>query len=335
MVASAATTPPPNPALPSHDSSLPRPTVHPAGDLLPLPPAAAPHAAAELLSDLASPHHSLASVAAQHNIPLGELLAWLESPATREHIALRQSAAYTHVRYVASLNLSHAVHATIRILESFNRTPAPAPSTPAALLADPASSLCSAALSANAVVPYFRRAEQARKASWLLYRFSRLTPVSEHDLSRARTAAGSMPLGKSARRADAPAASEASSRATGGVSASANDRAPAADPASFSQTPRSSGCPTHALRDLPLSAPLCPPLPSAPPIQSPGHSASESLSLDQLLAQLTSIAGTLGIDISDLDEFPALGGTSATGPPHASRAEASHTLALAAPANTT
>ncbi|QYK49269.1 MAG: hypothetical protein KF838_05310 [Phycisphaeraceae bacterium] len=161
MVASSATTPVGGTALQSGDSatalcpSAPSSALHSDSSF---PTLSLSHSVTlSLLNDLTSPHHSLASVAEKHNLTLDALLIWLAQPDTREAISLREHAAYTHVRLVAAVNLSHAVHATVRTLEHFVATPRPA---------DPLDPTC------------LRAAIHARKAAWLLSRFSRIVPIN-------------------------------------------------------------------------------------------------------------------------------------------------------------
>ncbi len=284
MVAPSAATSPSAPAPQSGDASLPRPTVHPAGDLPLLSPAAAPHAAAELLSDLTSPHHSLASVAARHNLTLDALLLWLTLPETREAIAHRESAAYTHVRLVASVNLSHAVHTTVKALETFNATPRPADPL------DPS---------------YLRASIHARKAAWLLYRFSRLTPLTDDNLAAARRALR-VPL---ATDADASRHDAEPVRSTNAQTARADD-----GPARTTNTVLHIPTADPARGRDPTPPPQRPLPPQAPP------RAPESLpDVDTLLAQVAAVAASLGIDISDLDD-PNFDPALHRGPPLASAA---------------
>ncbi|MBX3316549.1 MAG: hypothetical protein KF902_06760 [Phycisphaeraceae bacterium] len=145
MVAHTAITLPAGVALQSDNPSLSCPSVP-------------EHLYPSLLNDLTSPHHSLASIAQKHNLALDALLIWLAQPETLEAISLREHAAYTHVRLVAAVNLSHAVHATVRTLEHFVATPRPA---------DPLEPT------------YLRAAIHARKAAWLLSRFSRIVPIND------------------------------------------------------------------------------------------------------------------------------------------------------------
>lgn len=125
---------------------------------LPLPPAPVPSLPPSLIADLASPHHSLVSIAEKHNIDLEALTLLLALPQTRDRLDVAESAGYTHLRLAASLNLAAAAHALVRIIEDF-RTLATSPDRPS--LTDP---------------DYIRASERARKASWLLYQLSRLNP---------------------------------------------------------------------------------------------------------------------------------------------------------------
>lgn len=142
-----------------------------------LPP---PSLADKILDDLSSPHFSLAVVAQMHGLSLAGILAWLNLPETREQLALRESAAYAHTRHVAALNMEHAVQTAASIVRDYNTS---RPEREAQDRKTPGSA--------------HRASVHARKAAWLLYRFSRITPVNEADL---RHAAGCVPA--SAKRAN-------------------------------------------------------------------------------------------------------------------------------------
>ncbi len=269
MVAPAATTSPSNPALQSGDPSSPWPSSASLGHSVTL----------SLLSDLASPHHSLASVAEKHGLTLDTLLAWLALPSTREHMALHESAAYSHVRYVGALNLSHAVHTTVKTLETFNATPRPADPL------DPG---------------YLRASIHARKAAWLLYRFSRLTPLTDADIAAARNTL------RATRAAEAPTARVPR------VTAEPLGREPEPAPHNASPSPRATTpLPTaHSPSSISTTPAPSSPRPSASPAfqTSPPErhaaplAAGAPLSLEELTAHLEALAASLGIDVSDLDD---------------------------------
>jgi hypothetical protein len=114
-----------------------------------------------------------------HGLSLAGILTWLNLPETREQLALRESAAYAHTRHVAALNMEHAVQTAASIVRDYNTS---RPEREAQDRKTPGSA--------------HRASVHARKAAWLLYRFSRITPVNEADL---RHAAGCLPA--SAKRA--------------------------------------------------------------------------------------------------------------------------------------
>ncbi len=284
MVAHTATSP--DRGTPSGDTTLPRPTVHAAGDLFPLHPTASlGHSVTQsLLDDLTSPHHSLASVAEKHNLTLSALLTWLDLPSTQEQMAQRETVAYRHVRFVAAVNLSTAVHTTVKLLDTYNKSaPAADPFEPATL----------------------RAAIHARKAAWQLYRFSRAVPINEADLTRARTVLRATVSRAAVSRASDCDVREPTTASTHATPSTTRRAVP------DSETPRQQSEPVANSARTPPSAPS--PLP-----------------LDQLVAHLSSIATSLGIDISDLDHMddpafadPPEGGSThaaaalaATGPPH-------------------
>jgi hypothetical protein len=299
MVASVATTPQDLAALPGDDSSLPLCPSVPAS-LCPV-----------LLDHLASPHHSLASIAEHHNLSLSTLLAWLELPAIREKMAHRESIAYRHVRYVAALNLSHAVHTTIRTLEAFNATPRPD---------DP--------LDPN----YLRAAVHARKAAWLLLRFSRLTPISDlavaHNTLRdtesvSRYAEGGEPLPVQ------PVAAPAHSKPAQSAAALAHPQPakpqpptpqpPTPQPAHPQPAPSEPPAQSHAQDlavpttidsaagpDAPADHPTdpAPALPNLVVLSTPA--LPDPTDMVALVEQLTALAASLGIGVSDVDDPAAV-----------------------------
>jgi hypothetical protein len=229
---------------------------------LPSSPSLSHSVTESLLDHLASPNHSLASVAEKHNLTLSALLAWLEHPAIREQMALRESVAYRHVRYVGALNLSHAVHTTVKTLEAFNATPCPADPL------DPG---------------YLRAAIHARKAAWLLYRFSRLTSIAEPDLAAARVTLR---------------ATQSVSRAVEGAQTHVPAHTPAPEPL---PTPPAQATPERAPQPTPSASAPSHTTDSAPvaPVTS-----IDSADLTALVAQLTDLATSLGIDTSDIDNLP-------------------------------
>jgi hypothetical protein len=270
MVASVATTPQDLAALPGDDSSLPLCPSVPAS-LCPV-----------LLDHLASPHHSLASIAQHHNLSLSTLLAWLELPAIREKMAHRESIAYRHVRYVAALNLSHAVH--------------------------------------------------ARKAAWLLLRFSRLTPISDlavaHNTLRdtesvSRYAEGGEPLPVQ------PVAAPAHSKPAQSAAALAHPQPakpqpptpqpPTPQPAHPQPAPSEPPAQSHAQDlavpttidsaagpDAPADHPTdpAPALPNLVVLSTPA--LPDPTDMVALVEQLTALAASLGIGVSDVDDPAAV-----------------------------
>ncbi|MBX3360805.1 MAG: hypothetical protein KF912_00740 [Phycisphaeraceae bacterium] len=249
-----------------------------------------PAAAETLLDALASPHHSLASIAQAHNISLAALLGWLHHPETRARLATRESAAYTHVRYVGAMNLSTAVHSTVKALETFNATPRPA---------DPLDPL------------YLRAANNARKAAWLLFRFSRLTPLSPAALAPARQTllqtADATPPTPQSRALHAPTHAQAATptQPQPQLPAQANPH-PAPPPALPTSHARPSETSARAAETSPETLPEAAPhaLPHAAP--EPAHTEPAPAELDELLTQLTQLATQLGIDPSEFDDAEPL-----------------------------
>lgn len=242
-------------------------------------------AAAEMLLDaLASPHHSLASIAQAHNLSLAALLGWLHHPETRARLATRESAAYTHVRYVGAMNLSTAVHTTVKALETFNATPRPA---------DPLDPL------------YLRSANNARKAAWLLFRFSRLTPLSPAALAPARqtllqTADATPPTPQSRAphtpthdQATTPTQPQLPAQLQAQLQAQANPH-PAPPPALPTSHARPSETTARAAET------------SSETLPEASHAEPTPAQLDELLTQLTQLATQLGIDPSDFDDAEPL-----------------------------
>lgn len=312
MVASAATTPadtaPGGTTVggQSDDSSSSPSTALPRGDSAssPLPIDHCPLPASALLDLLASPHHSLASIAEHHNISLSTLLAWLELPAIREKMALRESIAYRHVRYVAALNLSHAVHTTIRTLEAFNAIPRPA---------DP--------LDPN----YLRAAVHARKAAWLLLRFSRLTPIADPDLSVAHnTLRGTQSVSRYAEGGEPLPAHPQPAQPTA-VSAKPQPSPAHQQPAPAPSQPPAQSHSEHlavpttidpaAGPDAPADHPADP-APASPTLVVLSTPAlPDPTDMVALVEQLTALAASLGIGVSDFDDPADIPALVTVGPP--------------------
>ena len=143
-----------------------------------------------ILIDLASPEHSLASVARKHNVSLAALALWLTTPAARERMLTIERGAYTHVRMSAALNLNAAVHTFVTILDTFQHAPDAPSSSPPSPPADASSAPRSTDSSAPSAFSFLRVALQrqslALRAAYHLCRLSRIVPVSDEDLARAR-----------------------------------------------------------------------------------------------------------------------------------------------------
>ncbi len=115
---------------------------------------------------------------------------------------------YAHTRMAAALQLSAAVHTLVTILDDFRRSPSCAPSNdtgslparasspsgsphplPSAPTSPPSSSRPSDLSAATAFTSLrldLRRAENARRAAFHLYRLSRITPIDEDRIAHAR-----------------------------------------------------------------------------------------------------------------------------------------------------
>lgn len=289
MVAHSATTSPSAPAPQSGDGR----TASPCGDTSsPLPIAHSPLPTSALLNDLTSPHHSLASVAEKHNLTLDDLLLWLALPETREAISLRESAAYSHLRLVASVNLSHAVHTTVKTLETFNTTPRPA---------DPLDPT------------YLRAAIHARKAAWLLYRFSRLTPLTDDNLAAARrTLRAPLIPDAHARRPESEPMRSSNTQATllheePAPTTSTRPAVPAPDATQhhdLAAARPTSGVPLVPDSDARRheSEPVLWTNTRSTPAQPEQQVQDPPPDMGALLTHLTALAATLGIDLSDLED---------------------------------
>ena len=228
-----------------------------------------------ILQSLADPDASLASVARAHNITVAALTLWLARPDIQARVREMEAGAAAHVRLASSLNLSSAVRVLVRILDDFDalsRTHTDA----AARTADP---------------DYIRASERARKAAYHLYRLSRVIPISESDLTRARTIRGP---------ASSPSESSPSESSTSASTASSafKESCSSSPPRpSRSDTSSSVSCP-----DVPSS--LCNAALSENSVvssHSPSAFSSPS-SIEDITVELESLAHSLGIDISDIDE---------------------------------
>jgi hypothetical protein len=234
-------------------------------------PSVPPSLCPVLLDALASPHHSLASVAEKHGLTLSALLTWLELPETRAELAARESAAYAHVRYVSALNLSHAAHTASRIVESFNATPRPA---------DP--------FDPN----YFRVAVHARMAASLLLRFSRLYAAAAPTPARPASGVSDGPTGRAT--AGRPASGPTSARPP---------ITPPRAPSSVSDPRPAPTGPTEPPSPTALSGPTAPPGPTK--LQDPAD-PTDPTDMDAMVAHLKVMAKALGIDLPELEMLDAL-----------------------------
>lgn len=297
---------------PAPGDATPGGTALQSGGLSPLPIAHSPlpsspslsHSVTEsLLHSLADPEASLASVARRFNISLASLTLWLARPETQARVREMESGASTHIRLAASLNLSSAVRVLVRILDDFN--------TLARTNPDPTDA------------DYIRASERARKAAYHLYRLSRLVPISESDLARARTHITPAPARVACLGVD-QACPDPTSVPSHGCESAAMPPDRASAPSALkddSLSPSSSASPTNppsvALRDLrgespssstSASATTSPSASSAAlrvenSSSSPPRSSDSSAfsSLDALNAHLEQLAASLGIDTSDID----------------------------------
>ncbi len=163
MVAHVAPTPAPRatgclptsaPSLASAPSSTDSPSASSASSSSTL---SLSHSVTEsLLVALAEPTASLASVAQAHNISIADLALWLTTPQARDRMLLIESGACTHTRMAASLNLTKAAAALIRVLDNYRAlADSLAPTDPILL----------------------RASTRATKAAYHLYRLSRIVPV--------------------------------------------------------------------------------------------------------------------------------------------------------------
>jgi hypothetical protein len=257
--------------------------------------------AEQILIDLSSPDASLASVAAKHHIPIATLSLWLTKPETQALLHAIESGGYAHTRLAAALNLSAAVPVLLQILSDFRTL-----SQSTTDLTDPA---------------YQRASVSARKAAWMLLRLARAHPLTPAQLSAARDvldASGSRRSGGPERRAHAVEVDNPSTSTT-------TPSHPAAAQTSPHPFPPTTPSPTPPAIELPSSieAPCAVEVPAPTPAQStstdaPIPSTSPSThpqnlpsttppdDLSDLVAKLATIAESLGIDISQLDDLDDL-----------------------------
>ncbi len=298
--------------------------------------------AAGIVRDLAEPGGSLDAVAKARGISLADLALWLTTPRARERMLTIEQGGCAHVRMAASLHLSKAVAALLRVLDTFNALAASRPAD------DPL---------------VIRAALHANKAAYHLSRLSRIVPiddsralgslaararshadssqrtasVSERTLSSSDSWLPSQPVHPAGALHDLPPAAVLKTDANSpraievGGSASTSMSSPA--PSSAASAPPSPTVhPAGALHDLhPTSslrddvdsprvaclleeqacgsspAPASPPAPVSPasPLCHSALSVASAvpLTLDHLNVQLEALARTLGIDTSDLNDL--------------------------------
>lgn len=225
-------------------------------------------AAARIIRELAEPTASLDTVAAANGLAVADLALWLTTPAARERMLAIEQGGYTHVRMAASLQLSRAVATLIRVLDTFNALAASRPAD------DPL---------------VIRAAIHANKSAYHLYRLSRIVPIDETQRARASE-------GIRAARAFATHVSHAIT----------SPPEPEPQPQSQSQpqpaSPLANTAPPIVAND---AAPPPQPTTQTPPSHSAAHASDEPrvpTDMSQLLTQLSALATSLGIDISDLDD---------------------------------
>ena len=239
--------------------------------------------AANIIRALAEPTGSLDAVAKARGISLADLALWLTTPKARQLMLTIERGACTHVRMAASLNLTASVRALVQILDDFRAlAPDADPSNPA----------------------YFRASIHARKAAYHLYRLSRLVPLDDSDLARARSLIHDRTASASERTPPSPSP-------TVYPVGSLPDLRPAAvlktDADSLPPVPIAPAQPSDT---QPATAPSSSTPSSA--IHSPSalHKLHPTSSLkddvDSLNSNLESLAHSLGLDISDLDESAPL-----------------------------
>lgn len=245
-----------------------------------------------LLADILSPHHSLASAAARHNIPLEAVTLWLALPETRARLAAMDEAGSRHVQTLATLNLSASVHTLVQIMADFRalaatRSSEAAPGDALALGASPPEPSPPAPIQAPDDATYLRASIHARKAAWLLYQLSRSGSPSRRTHAPAhRTASVSerIPSVNAVSRAadplrvDAPQRTHAPTHRTASVS----ERIPSAPAPHTSEPPAPSGAPT------------APPSPSSPWPSPP-------LTYGGVIEALETYAASVGLCLDDIE----------------------------------
>ncbi|QYK47851.1 MAG: hypothetical protein KF838_13800 [Phycisphaeraceae bacterium] len=186
---------------------------------------------ASILDALSRPGASLPTVAAQHRISIAALALWLDSPQAREALLAIERGVHAHIRLAAALELPAAVTALSHIITDFtdarnalglpsspdSTSLAPSSSAPlsceplpprhtaaprpgeSSIRVEPASSPSPASPSSPLPLSYHRHSTAGRKAIWLLYRLTRLTPI---DGSAVR---GSIPPAEPRPPSDTPA----------------------------------------------------------------------------------------------------------------------------------
>jgi hypothetical protein len=267
--------------------------------------------AEEILIDLSAPDASLSSVAAKHNLPTATLSLWLTKPQTQALLHSIESGGYAHTRLAAALNLSSAVPILLQILSDFRTLAATTTD-----LTDPA---------------YQRASVGARKAAWMLQRLARSCPLTPVQLNAAldtldATRAANPPqhpaqpapavpiqIAPAAPTPIAPLQTPTPAARTEPV-----DAQPAPAAITHSEPAPTATAHTHPASNTP--APLASTTPHTDPARHdpvPHTQLNTANDLADLVAHLSSIAESLGIDISDLDEIAENMLQNATGPPPA------------------
>lgn len=259
---------PSNPSFP-RGSSIPSPLTEPPA----LPPDPVidltDAAAARIIRELAEPSASLDSVAQANGLAVADLALWLTTPAARERMLAIEGGGYAHVRMAASLKLSHAVGALLRVLDTFNALAASRPASEPLVI---------------------RAAIHANKAAYHLYRLSRIMPIDEAQRPRAHH-------GIRAARTIATQVSNSIQPQT--HFQTPPQPQPQTQPA---PTPAPAGRPIIAHDTAPLPQPATQTSVSRNPAHVPGSAPEVPRDISQLLSQLTALATSLGIDITDLED---------------------------------
>lgn len=213
-----------------------------------------------ILTDLAAPDASLASVAVKHSISVADLCLWLTRPDIRERMLTIESGACTHVRLTASLNLTRAVHALQTTLVSYIELSKRLEPTDPVLI---------------------RASIHARKASWLLLQLARLAPITEEHLARARRVIGDTPSPQARTHAEEHAvANRADARASSPRAQTPHDapqvRAPqpGGEPHPPAQPVQESARESDPSADAPETTPAAAARPRATPTESPAPLSS-------------------------------------------------------------